>query len=225
MLILGIDDAGRGPVLGPMALAGVLITAEHEKKIKGKVKDSKLLTQEQRLELQDLIRKNCIGHHICLSAPVEIDEAVHGMNLNTLEAHKTAEIINSLNTGKEKIKVIVDCPSPNLIAWGNQVLKLVKNKENIELYCEHKADFNHPVVSAASILAKLAREEEIGKLKALYKEYGNIGSGYASDPVTKEFVKLHGLVLKDSGLFRKSWSTWRVLFPEPEKGQKSLMDF
>lgn len=225
MLILGIDDAGRGPVLGPMALAGILITAEHEKKIKGKVKDSKLLTQEQRLELHDLIKNNCIAHHVSISTPGEIDEAVNGFNLNTLEARKTAEIINALNPGKEKIKVIVDCPSPNLIAWGNQVLKLIKNRENIELYCEHKADFNHPVVSAASILAKLAREKELGKLKKTYEAYGNLGSGYASDPITQEFLKMHGQVLKDSGIFRKSWSTWKTLFPEAKKGQKTLKDF
>lgn len=218
MLLLGIDDAGRGPLIGPMVLAGVLITKDHEKILKKSVKDSKLLSQKQRLELEETIKKNLLKSYVVTSHPAEIDAAVtKGPNLNALEAKKCAEIINKLNDGKEKIKVIVDCPSPNIKAWGAQILRDIKHKDNIELVCEHKADFNHPVVSAASILAKLAREEEVTKIKSLYGHLGNIGSGYPSDPLTKEFLKAYGKQLENSGIFRKSWATWKTHFQVQEQ--------
>ena len=73
---------------------------------------------------------------------------------------------------------------------------------------------NHVSVSAASILAKVSREEEIEKLKL---QYGDFGSGYPSDPVTKEFLKNKGKEFKNTGLFRKSWQTWKALFPQKEQ--------
>ena len=222
MLLLGIDDAGRGPLIGPMILAGVLIEKKEENKLKALgTKDSKLLLHTQRMKVAKEIEKTAISHKVLLSTPEDIDDAVTTVNLNTLEAIKSAEIINSLNNKKQKIKVVVDCPSVNTLAWKNKLLTFIKNPENLDIYCEHKADFNHPVVSAASILAKVRREEEVEKIK---KQYGNIGSGYPSDPVTKEFLKEYGKKLQDSGIFRKSWATWKALFPEDKK-QKTLSEF
>ncbi|NCO11171.1 ribonuclease HII [Candidatus Pacearchaeota archaeon CG_4_9_14_0_2_um_filter_39_13] len=222
MLLLGIDDAGRGPLIGPMILAGVLIEKKEENKLKALgAKDSKLLLHTQRMKVAKEIEKTAISHKVLLSTPEDIDDAVTTVNLNTLEAIKSAEIINSLNNKKQKIKVVVDCPSVNTLAWKNKLLTFIKNPENLDIYCEHKADFNHPVVSAASILAKVRREEEVEKIK---KQYGNIGSGYPSDPVTKEFLKEYGKKLQDSGIFRKSWATWKALFPEDKK-QKTLSEF
>ena len=154
------------------------------------------------------------------SLPEEIDNCE---NLNTLEAEKTAEIINSLNKGKykkEKIKVIIDCPSVNTSAWSKVLAGFIEHPENLEVACEHKADANHVAAGAASILAKVTREEEVEKIK---KKYGNIGSGYPSDPVTKNFLMKNGNELKDSGIFRKSWATWKNLFPT--KGQSTLEGF
>ncbi len=228
MWLIGIDDAGRGPLIGPMILAGVLIKKEEEKELKKLgAKDSKLLTHPERIKLGEVIKKRVIKSHIVKASPQEIDEYVlGGKNLNTLEAEKMAEVINTLNDGKKEIKVIVDCPSINIKKWRNTLLTFIKNKSNLTVVCEHKADFNHPVVSAASILAKVEREIEVGKLK---KEYGNMGSGYPSDPFTKTFLREQGLRLKDSGIFRKSWATWKEMFPQSEekekKGQKSLMDY
>jgi len=222
MLLLGIDDAGRGPLIGPMILAGVLIEKKEENKLKALgAKDSKLLLHTQRMKVAKEIEKTAISHKVLLSTPEDIDDAVTTVNLNTLEAIKSAEIINSLNNKKQKIKVVVDCPSVNTLAWKNKLLTFIKNPENLDIYCEHKADFNHPVVSAASILAKVRREEEVEKIK---KQYGNIGSGYPSDPVTKEFLKEYGKKLQDSGIFRKSWATWKALFLEDKK-QKTLSEF
>lgn len=226
MLLLGIDDAGRGPLIGPMILAGVLI----EKKDEGKLKtlgarDSKILSHPERVRIAKLIEKSAISYKIMLSTPEEIDKAVASINLNTLEALKSAEIINVLNNKKQKIKVLVDCPSVNTHAWKNKLISFIKHPENLEIFCEHKADANHPVVSAASILAKVRREEEVARLKKEYQHYGNIGSGYPSDPVTKKFLKEHGKALKDSGIFRKSWATWKTLFPTADKKQKTLGEF
>lgn len=212
MLILGIDDAGRGPIIGPMILAGVLVRKDQEESYKKKgVEDSKAVIHSKRVELAKYIKETAISYHIVKSSPELIDHAIiSGMNLNTLEAMKTAEIINALNPKKEKIKAIVDCPSVNIPAWTAKVREFVKHIDNLDLVCEHKADVNHPSVSAASILAKCAREEEVAKIK---KQYGNIGSGYPSDPTTKEFLAKQGRALKDSGIFRKSWATWKSLFP------------
>ncbi len=223
MLIIGIDDAGRGPLIGPMFLAGVLLSKKDETYLKTEgVKDSKLLPHSQRIKLFNIIKDQCIKYKIVSSSPSEIDHSISsGVNLNTLEALKAAEIINYLVLGrKEKIQIIVDCPSVNITAWKNLLLNYIKDSDKIELICEHKADLNYASVSAASILAKVAREDSVSELK---KQFGDIGSGYPSDPITKEFLRKHGNRLADSGIFRKSWQTWKSLFPE--QGQKTLGDF
>jgi len=232
-LILGIDDAGRGPIIGPMILAGVLIDSDQEKILKEKgVADSKILIHNTRIKLEKEIKENSIDSHIVKSTPEEIDNSINsGINLNTLEAKHMAEIINKINeTRKDKrIKVIVDCPSVNTSAWKKTLLHFVRHPQNLNVLCEHKADVNHTSVSAASILAKVERENEIFKLKKQYKIHGELGSGYPSDQITKEFLKTNGEALKDSGLFRKSWQTWKKSFPqlseEVKKGQASLGDF
>ena len=111
----------------------------------------------------------------------------------------------------------------NTGAWKKTLVGYIKNPGYLTVYCEHKADVNHVSVSAASIIAKVVREEEVAKLKGKYKEYGDLGSGYPSDPATKEFLRKNGQKLKDSGIFRKSWVTWKQLFPE--KSQMTLRDF
>lgn len=223
MLILGIDDAGRGPLIGPMFLAGVLLHQKDEAFLKAEgVADSKQLKHAMRINLAGIIKDISVNYKIVKSDPEQIDHALtSGINLNTLEALKAAEIINFLVQGKkEKIKVIIDCPSVNTLAWKSTLLGLIKNKENLEVICEHKADVNHISVSAASILAKVAREEAVATLKS---KYGDIGSGYPSDPATQTFLKKHGVNLAHAGIFRKTWSTWKSLFPSQQ--QRTLKDF
>lgn len=227
-LILGIDDAGRGPLIGPMVLAGVLVTKEQEEFLKKEgVKDSKMLTHANRVRLAEIIKKNSIKFHVVQSSPEEIDTFVESKaNLNRLEATKTAEIINALNDGKEKIKVIVDCPSINKGAWSKTLHELVKDTSNLQILCEHKADVNHPSVSAASILAKVKREDEVAEIRKKFISYGDIGSGYPADPATKTFLKKHGKELEDSGIFRKSWGTWKQFFsPKKNAKQETLEGF
>ncbi len=228
MLTLGIDDAGRGPLIGPMILAGVLVNSEQEKLLKRyNVRDSKQVIHPERTRLAKLIKENSLADKVEKLSPNEIDSSIKsGTNLNTLEAQAMAKIINEINKGKytkEKIKIIVDCPSVNIKAWTITLRKYIRITDNIELFCEHKADANHVSVSAASIIAKVQREEEITKIKKEFSSYGDTGSGYPSDPITQEFLKKNGNALKDSGLFRKTWATWKALFPD--KQQSTLQGF
>ncbi|MEK6844624.1 MAG: ribonuclease HII, partial [Nanoarchaeota archaeon] len=155
-LILGIDDAGRGPVIGPMALAGCLIEEEiGEEFKKSGVKDSKQLTDKRREFLAEIIREKAISFEVVLVHPNEIDgENSRGTNLNDVEAIACAEIINKINKGFGKIKVIIDCPSVSIEKWKDFLKTKIENLSNLEIVCEHKADKNYVEVSAASILAK-----------------------------------------------------------------------
>ena len=217
-IICGVDEAGRGPVLGPLVMCGLAIKEEDEKLLrKLKVKDSKLLTKAQRESLFGRILEAASSYEVIIINPEEIDNAVDGhdgLNLNRLEARKTAEILNLLNPGK----AIIDAPSNNIKSYREYLSGHVKNKK-IELVLEHKADLNYPVVSAASIIAKVTRDNEIEKIK---KSIGiNFGSGYMSDPKTVEFLEKH--YESHNNIFRKSWFPYRDI--TSKKFQKKLEDF
>ncbi|MEM3405779.1 MAG: ribonuclease HII [Candidatus Pacearchaeota archaeon] len=229
MLILGIDDAGRGPVIGPMVIAGVLIEWGQETKMKEiGIRDSKMLTSKRREFLYEKIKKNVIDYEIIKIEPFEIDGRNSvGINLNKLEAIKMSEIINKIvdrvkrYDGKEKIRVIIDCPSNNIKQWKAYLEKYIEKKEILEIKAEWKADVNHVVVGAASILAKVTRDKEIEKIK---KHVGiDFGSGYPSDPITCKFLQEHFQKYKKDGIFRETWQTWKDLCNI--KKQKKLDDF
>ena len=180
-----------------------------------KVMDSKLLTAKRREILAEKIMQ-ISKYKIIIILPLEIDEALNSdkLNLNWLEAHKSAEIINELNPDK----AIIDCPHNNCDKYKAYLQKLVKNKKT-ELQVEHKADFNHKIVGAASILAKVTRDEEIKKLQKVIPY--DIGSGYASDPITQKFLQEH---LKDyEELVRKTWMTYKDL--KEGKAQRKLGEY
>lgn len=225
-LLLGIDDAGRGPVIGPMVLAGCLIPAEMEKEFAELgVMDSKLLTRKKRQILEKVIKEKAISHYAHLITPSEIDTGYgQGLNLNEVEALATGVIINTLidNLKKipEKLKIIIDCPSVNIKKWVEILKKYVKY-ENLEINASHKADFLYPVVSAASIIAKVTRDAEIEKIK---KEIGiDFGSGYPADPKTKSFLKKHFNDFKKNNIFRTSWQTYQEVVKKLE--QSTFADY
>jgi len=215
-MICGIDEAGRGPVVGPLVMAGIIIDEKDVGKLTDlNVKDSKLLTEEQRNALFPQIQKAVKDNKIITVEPTEIDNAVNdkNLNLNWLEAHKTADIINKLNPKK----AIVDCPSTNVEAYTDYLKNLLTNK-NIELIVEHKADLNHPQAAAASILAKVTRDREIEEIK---KKYGDCGPGYPSNEVTQKFLRENWE--KYPEIFRKSWSSYKKI--AEEQFQSSIADF
>ncbi len=220
MFKLGIDDAGRGPVIGPMILAGCLMDEKTETKLKRLgVKDSKKLTQKRREFLEKIIKEKSETFEVVIISPREIDSRnKDGTKLNELEAIASARIINKINKGFKKINVIVDCPSPVIIKWQNFLKTKIKNLSNLEISCEHKADKNHVSVSAASVLAKCVREREMAKLK---EKYGReIGSGYSSDPLTQKFLEKHAIKHQDEGIFRRTWITWKNAYNKI--GQRKL---
>lgn len=179
------------------------------------VKDSKLLTPEQRELLFKKITAVLKDFNIKIIKPSQIDAALNdpNLNLNWLEARTMADIANEL---KPK-KVILDCPSNNIPAFTDYLKKYVKIKAKI--VAEHKADQKYPSVAAASIIAKVTRDKEIKKIKDKIKE--NIGSGYPSDPTTQEFLKKNYKKYPD--IFRKTWASYKNLIES--KKQKKLGDF
>lgn len=219
-LILGIDDAGRGPVIGPMVLAGCLVTEDSQKELKKLgVKDSKELTPKRREMLAGKVKEIAETFEIVLATPKEIDGNFNGgSNLNKLEAIKMAEIINKINKGYERIKVVIDCPSTTISKWTDYLRSKIENLSNLDIVCEHKADKNHVSVSAASIIAKHIREIEMDKLKEIYGT--EIGSGYCSDPATIMFLEKRGLKHEHDGIFRKTWETWKRVIEKI--GQRTL---
>ncbi len=216
-IILGIDEAGRGPVIGPMVMAGVSISEKDISKLKELgVKDSKLLSPTQREGMFNKIINTTKNYKIIIIPPKEIDAALksESLNLNWLEAIKSAEIINFLKPEK----AIVDCPSNNIPAYKNFLKEHLKNIKT-ELVVEHKADFKYAVVSAASIIAKVTRDNEIKKIQKKIKE--PIGSGYPSDPITIGFLEKN--YNNYQRIFRKEWVSWKNI--NKKKKQKSLSDF
>lgn len=220
VVVCGVDDAGRGPVIGPMTMAGVSIDEEDIPKLKSiGVKDSKLLTQKQRERIFKEILKVVKDYKIIKIYPEEIDKAVlsEGLsNLNFLEGEKMAEIINYLKPEK----AVVDCPSNNKKAFSSFLKTKIKVKTN--LLCEHKADLLFPEASAASILAKCAREEEVILIK---NKIGiDFGSGYISDPKTKAFLKENWN--KYPEIFRHSWAPYQeYAIGKKSKKQKTLGEY
>ena len=172
-LILGIDDAGRGPVIGPMCLAGCLIYREIEGEFRrAGIKDSKLLTAKKREELVDIIKQTALEWDVQILSPAEIDTGMGlGVNLNEVEAMAAAAIINNLagkvpEEKKKDLVVVIDCPSNNPNSWIITLMKYIKpENQKIKIRAEHKADFHYPSVSAASIIAKTTRDSEIEKIK------------------------------------------------------------
>ena len=216
-IVGGIDEAGRGPVIGPMVIACCTIKEEDELSLKllG-IKDSKLLSPKQREELYDVVIKKVESYKILTLTPDDVDSALESQNsnLNILEANTSAELVNSLLMNK----IILDCPSTNTSAYAGFVKRQFKDKK-IEVIAEHKADLNHPIVSAASILAKVTRDREIQKLKDKFEV--NFGSGYPSDPLTQEFLEKN--YDKYPEIFRKTWASYQNILKK--KAQKSLFDY
>jgi len=204
MLICGIDEARRGPVIGPMVLCGVLIQEKDIKELKKiNVKDSKLLTPKRRTFLAPKIKKIVKAYKAIIVSPQEIDNALESseLNLNKLEAIKTAMILNYLKPSK----AILDCPSNNIKVYLDYLRIFLKNKK-LRIKAEHNAE-RYPIVAAASIIAKTTGDAELEKIQMGFKQ--NIGSGYPSDPITQRFLKRN--YKKPLNIFRKTWETYKRL--------------
>jgi ribonuclease HII len=202
MLVAGVDEAGRGCVIGPLVVAGVAVQAENLPLLTGLgVKDSKLLTAKKREELYPEILKLTVNYHVIKVPPAQIDKVVLSERklhkLNRLEAQTMAKIIQALRPDE----AYVDAADILEERFGKHISECLKIKTKI--VSEHKADRTYPVVSAASVIAKVERDREIAKLTL---KYGDFGSGYLTDEKTMGFLKR---LLDTYGVYpscvRKSW--------------------
>jgi ribonuclease HII len=185
MLIAGVDEAGRGCVIGPLVIAGFLIKEENLPVLaRLGVKDSKLLSPRKREALSTEILRVAEKHYVVKLAPKEIDSVVESLRklhkLNRLEAQTMAQIINTLKPDE----VYVDAADVLEDRFKHHIQEGLTVKAKIT--SRHKADKIYPVVSAASIIAKVTRDNEIAALRATY---GDFGSGYLTDQKTMTFLK------------------------------------
>jgi len=212
-MICGVDEAGKGSVLGPLVVAGIGISSEERLSDLG-VRDSKLLSPKERERLYPQIRKRCKVATVTIAAQ-EIDAIRMEMTMNACVARAHAQVIAKLSPAC----AYVDACDVNCFRYAEMVR--VHLSPPCEIVSEHHADEKFAVVSAASIIAKVVRDREIKKLA---KKYGEIGSGYPSDPVTIRW--LSGYIRDNPSpppIARRSWKTVGNLLAK--KTQRSLLDF
>ncbi len=218
-MIAGIDEAGKGPVLGPMCVAGVLLS---EKKMdalsKIGVKDSKQLSAKRREVLAVEIKKIADKYFILEVSPAQIDELRKIMTMNEIMVVCYAKVLEELKPDR----AFVDAADVIAARFGENIKK--KYCREIEITSEHEADKKYPIVSAASILAKVQRDTLVKKLE---KKAGvEIGSGYPADPKTIKFlenwIREHG-ELPDFA--RSSWETSKKMIEKINISQKKISEY
>jgi ribonuclease HII len=201
----GVDEAGRGCVLGPMVMGVCVIDKSRQVFFKEiGCKDSKLLTPKKREELAEIIKKEAIEYKIIVVPAEELNVLMSHFSLNEIEAQKISEMIFSLKT--ELSEIVIDSPDTVPEKFKNRIQDDLKRKgykdiKKLKIVSEHKADVNHVSVSCASILAKVMRD------KLIHELIGDI-SGYSSDPKTIEYLKAYILKNKELPTFaRVHWET------------------
>jgi ribonuclease HII len=224
--VLGIDEAGRGAVIGPLVVCGAVCTLDQaDELVKIGAKDSKLYTPKGREKAAGLIREIVEDSHFVMFSPEQIDAAVRCRQLNCLEATGMAEIINAVCPDV----VYVDAVGrivPGLYISGPGIRNFRALLRELvgpgpELIIEHNADERYPIVSAASVLAKVTRDSLV---RELHEKYGEeFGSGY-TDKKTKDFIvryyREHRCFPED---MRMNWQTRRKILSLIT--QKHLDDF
>ena len=211
-MICGVDEAGKGPVLGPLVVAAVAVKNAKEIENLG-IKDSKQLNATKRKELAKLIKEK-YDYAVEIIEAETVDKYRRQNKLNELNREAFERVISKLNPNV----AYVDAADVNEDRFGKQIKKRLTNQKDTDVISMHKADAKIDVVASASIIAKETRENEISKLKG---KIGDFGSGYPSDERTIKFLKSF---YADNGKWptgtRKSWKTVERIRPV-----KTLDDF
>ena len=217
--IIGIDEAGRGPVIGPMVICAYAIEKEKEPEIKKLgVKDSKQLSKRRREELYSKLMKLAADTKVKQVSPAEIDELRKNHSLNVIEQKIMLNLAKKISI--KPIEIYIDAADVKEKRFGSV---FEKEFPQARVVSKHKADEIYPVVSAASIIAKVQRDKEIQKIS---KEVGiDFGSGYPADPKTKKFLRdLYKKQNKFPPYVRESWDTAKKIKKEFSSSTK-LTDF
>ena len=211
-MICGVDEAGKGPVVGPLVVAAVAVNNAKDIANLG-IKDSKQLTKRKRKELANLIKEK-FNFAVEIIEPKIVDEYRRRNKLNELNREAFERLISKLDPNV----AYVDAADVNENRFGSQIKASLTNKRDTDVISMHKADAKIEIVAAASIIAKETREKEIEKLK---DKIGDFGSGYPSDERTIRFLKSF---YADNGKWptgtRESWKTLERIRPV-----KTLDDF
>ena len=215
LIICGIDEAGRGPVFGPMIICGLCFHKNQLDLLKKiGVKDSKKLASKKRKELAIIIRQNAFRVKLAIVSVKEIDQRKKkNLTLNQIEELYMAKLINDL---KPDI-IYIDAADVNEQRFVKSIKKLLDYTPN-KIIGEHKADDIYPIVSASSIIAKVERDLFIEQLK---RKYGDFGSGYPSDMKSIEFLR--NWIIKNNQIppfARRSWQTTRKILNTELKNRK-----
>jgi len=218
-MISGTDESGRGPCFGPLVVAGVLVENDAELVRIGAC-DSKQLTPKKREQLAPLIKKIASNYEIIVLPAADIDDLRKTMTLNELEVFVYSKIIEKLRPDV----CYVDAVDVKEERFGRDILSHLSYTPKI--ISEHKADAKYPIVGAASILAKVTRDEHVRRIAQELEPQLNLplGSGYPSDPITKRFLQTW--VKRFESLpphARKSWETCQQLIKN--KSTKHLDEF
>jgi ribonuclease HII len=197
----GIDEAGRGPVIGPLVvglIAGDEIDQINEHFINAGVKDSKKLSRKKRSELYNmLIDNDSIGIYTAIIEAEDIDRERKNISLNDIEIKMMGGLIELLKPEY----AYIDACSSNAENFGTAISEKIKH--HTKIIAEHKADERYPIVSGASIIAKVCRDLIIEDIKK--KVQYDFGSGYPSDPKTIKYISEP--TGNDSKYVRHSWKT------------------
>jgi len=220
MQVAGVDDAGRGSIIGPLAIAGVLLEDKDLSKLMDLgVKDSKRLSPRRREQLAAEIKELAPKYHIAMLSPAEIDRVVETgrklHKLNRLEAQTMAKVITVLKPDV----AYVDASDVLADRFKQHIAENLPFK--VRIISEHKADAKYPIVSAASILAKVERDKVISELR---EKHGNIGCGYPTDSNTIKFLEDW---IRKFGSYpdfvRRSWKPAKRLKTKAETEQTRLV--
>ncbi|SEH12682.1 RNase HII [Natronorubrum sediminis] len=223
----GVDEAGKGPALGSMFAASVSL--EDPTTLPRGIADSKRLAPERREELASTLREDDRIHvGVAEITPARIDDPETDMNSLAVAAH--AEAIAAAHDElaadaleSTPISGLCDACDTDADRFARRVADACSSVagtepsflERLEVDARHGADDESPLVGAASIVAKVERDAHVA---ALAEEYGQIGSGYPSDPTTREFlasyVGEHGELPPCA---RESWSTCETVLAESQQ--------
>ncbi|MDS0294062.1 ribonuclease HII [Halogeometricum luteum] len=217
--LVGSDEAGKGPVLGPMVAAAVRADADA---LPGGIDDSKRLAARRREEIAATLRdREGVEIGVAFVEPERIDRPDTDMNALTVAAH--VEALAAVARGGDE--VVTDAGDVDESRFGRRVRTGVEEAGvAVSVTAEHRADETYPHVGAASVVAKVERDARMAAVGEAFAAYGPVGSGYPSDPTTREFLRTYvGETGELPDCARASWSTCDDVLAAA--AQSSLADF